>query len=139
MLPKNVLDLIKEYFRPLTRPDWRQGSNCNNAFKNDNLMKYLHCRTISLSLYKIYIKNINTDHILFDYKKLKKNKTFTEDIEQYGEMVFKLYCILFENVPIYNNFYFFLKYDEKILRNINKFKYTNIMIDNEIIDVKIEI
>ena len=55
-------------------------------------------------------------------------------------MVFKLYCILFNNpYPIYSNFYFFLKYDARILRNTTIFKYTNIMNENnEIIDVKIE-
>jgi hypothetical protein len=76
----------------------------------------------------VYIKNINTDHIDFDYKELKKNKSFSEEIEQYGEMVFKLYSILFDDNPTYNNFYFFLKYDTiKKLRNTTIFKYTNIL------------
>ena len=140
-LPVNVISLISEYSKPLSRPDWRQGSSCNSAFKNDNVMKYLHGRTICLSLYKVNIKNINTDHIPFEYTELKKHNTFSEDIQQYGEMVFILYSILFNNpYPIYSNFYFFLKYDAKILRNTTTFKYTNILNENnEIIDVKIEI
>ena len=139
-LPIKALSLIREYSKPLSRTDWKKGSSCNIVFKNDNVMKYLHNRTICLSLYKINTKNINTDHIPFDYTELKKNKSFSEDIEQYGEMVFKLYCILFNNpYPIYSNFYFFLKYDARILRNTTIFKYTNIMNENnEIIDVKIE-
>jgi hypothetical protein len=140
-LPIRVKQLISEYSKPLTRPDWKKGSACNSAFKNDNVMIYLHNRTICLSLYKVYIKNINTDHIDFDYKELKKNKSFSEDIEQYGEMVFKLYSILFDDNPTYNNFYFFLKYDTiKKLRNTTTFKYTNILNEyNEVVDVKIEI
>ena len=29
-LPENVLALIKEYAKPITRGDWRKGSYCND-------------------------------------------------------------------------------------------------------------
>lgn len=37
-LPDDVLDIIREYSKPLTRPDWRQGSYFKRNF---NLYHYL--------------------------------------------------------------------------------------------------
>ena len=99
MFPANVIALISEYSKPLTRPDWRKGSFCNNAYKNSRLMLYLHNTTLCLS-------NL-TDRI--DYTILNKNKSFTEDMNNYGEIIFECYSNLYSTSPKIENFYFYLK------------------------------
>jgi len=35
-LPDDVLMYIKEFTRPISRPDWRKGSACNRIIENQN-------------------------------------------------------------------------------------------------------
>jgi hypothetical protein len=35
-LPDDVLMYIKEFTRPISRPDWRKGSSCNRIISNRN-------------------------------------------------------------------------------------------------------
>lgn len=102
ILPQNAIKLITEYSKPITRPNWRKGSYCNNAYKYSDLMTYLHSTTLCLSAYKTHIHDI-------DYFILINNKSFSEDINQYGEIIFECYSNLFPNSPKINNFYNYLK------------------------------
>ena len=102
ILPVNALQLIKEYSKPLTRPDWKKGSYCNNSFKYSNLMIYLHYTTLCYCSYKKYESEI-------DYFVINKHKSFSEDINKYGETIFDSYSNLFNTSPKIENFYFYLK------------------------------
>ena len=112
-LPTNALHLIKEYSKPRTRPDWRNGSYCNNSFKYSKLMVYLHYTTLCYCSYKKGCSNI-------DYFVINKHKSFTEDINKYGEIIFDGYSTLFDNSPKIENFYNYLK-THKLIK-LNYFK-----------------
>ena len=106
-LPQNALILIKEYSRPLTNPDWKNGSYCNNAYKYSNLMIYLHNTTLCYSNYKKYQTHI-------DYYVINKHKSFTEDMNEYGETIFDCYSNLFYTSPKTENFYHYIKMNKLI-------------------------
>jgi hypothetical protein len=108
ILPQNAIKLIAEYSKPITRSNWRKGSYCNNAYKYSNLMTYLHTTTLCLSAYKTY---------KIDYFILINNKSFSEDINYYGEIIFECYSNLFPNSPKIDNFYTYLKMHNLIKLN----------------------
>ena len=63
LLPKHVIKIINEYAKPITRANWRKGSNCNESFKYSKQLIYLHQTNLSMSAYKPYLHNINYNSI----------------------------------------------------------------------------
>jgi hypothetical protein len=119
-LPENVLALIKEYAKPITRGDWRKGSSCNDAFKYSIFMD---------QLYKMYLKYYlcSNDFIKNKFKSILEVNTLSDSIKIYGEMLYSLSP--YRPYMIYNNFYFILRY-------FSCLKYTitsNVCIIDEII------
>ena len=85
---------------PVTRPNWREGSNCCNVFKYNTLMRGIHQ---SFLIY--YLSWNSTDYE--KYKKIRNHCTFSQDLHIYGEDVFEVtpYSSLLGS----NNFYFLLR------------------------------
>lgn len=110
-LPENALSLIREYSKPLTRPDWRDGSNCCNIFKysdeirrlHQNFLSYYYCASISKEMYD-------------KYNFIARHTSLIQDLVKYGEDIFEL---IPQSAFVYNNFYFVLKKDG-ILKNCGK-------------------
>ena len=103
-LPPNVLSIIKEYSQPMSRPDWRNGSYCNHAFKYNPIM--LETYNLMKKKYQIYREYNNTCEIILNE----------------GERFFKLYPYYM----LYNNFYFYLcSVDNALLIKKSFLKKTN--------------
>ena len=119
-LPENVLALISEYAKPITRGNWRKGSSCNYAFK------YSICMD---QLYKMYLKYYLCSNYFTKNKfiLLEQVNNLSDNIKIYGEMFYSLSP--YRPYIIYNNFYFILRY-------FSYLKYTitsNVCIIDEII------
>ena len=106
-LPLRAQQLISEYSKPFTRPDWRQGSSCNFEFKNDLLLTNIHQRFFADYL-SLSAKEKE------EYKFIHCNRSFTQDLQQFGNKIFE---ILDYELP-YNNFYFLLR-RYGVLKNTN--------------------
>ena len=106
-LPLRAQQLISEYSKPLTHPDWRQGSSCNFEFKNDLLLTNIHQRVFADYL-SLSAKEKE------EYKFIHCNRSFTQDLQQFGNKIFE---ILDYELP-YNNFYFLLR-RYGVLKNTN--------------------
>jgi hypothetical protein len=95
MLPFRAQNLISEYSRPITRPDWRNGSICNEAFKHNPVM-------------------INTFNVL-----KKRIRPYNYDnlcdliLDKGDDFVFQMYPYSIE----YNNFYFYLCSEDNAFLN----------------------
>jgi len=87
-LPSNVIKLISEYAKPLTRPDWRKGSPLSNIFKYSPIMVKTH---------KFLSTRMPTA--------CKKHDNLADLIVNLGsDRVFQMYEYMFD----YTNFYFYL-------------------------------
>jgi len=87
-LPANVIKLISEYSKPLTRPDWRKGSPLANIFKYSPIM----------------VKTYNNLSRVMP-NTCKNHDNLPELIVNIGsDKVFQMYEYMFE----YMNFYFYL-------------------------------
>ena len=87
-LPSNVIKLIHEYSKPVTRPDWRKGSPLSNIFKYSPIMVKTHTFLSSR------IQNA-----------CKKYDNLSDLIVNLGsDKVFQMYEYMFD----YMNFYFYL-------------------------------
>ena len=118
LLPENVLALISEYSKPLTRPNWREGSNCCNIFKYSDELRHLH---------QIFLNYITKDNYE-QYIRVRCHTSFIHDVQMYGEDIFKInpHTSLLE----YTNFYFTLrrhfiikKTHQFLIRQYIDFKY----------------
>jgi hypothetical protein len=86
--PEDILQLIREFSKPLTRPNWRSGSPHAILFKQSNVSNLLkrhlhHC-------YNVFYITI--------YPELYDNTPITDIIQKYGENIFNHY-----------NFYYFVR------------------------------
>ena len=113
-LPYRVQKLINEYAKPITRPNWRKGSKCGHIFKDSKLLKCLH--VIYLENYK---RKLNKE-----YELIVQNSSFSEDLNLYGENIYKLSPN--QSTLGYNNFYFILR-RFKMIQNTNQFKISHII------------
>jgi hypothetical protein len=96
-LPINVQRLISEYAKPLTRPDWRTGSNCCNIFKYSMEIRMIHQRFLN------YL--FSSKEYFNKYELVRRHSSFIQDMQTYGEDIFEIS----PSLPGYNNFYFLLK------------------------------
>jgi hypothetical protein len=119
-LPLNAKQLIYEYSRPITRPDWRKGSACNHAFKNSKPL---------LQMYYMYFKYYLCSNEITQnkYKLIETNNNLPDILKIYGESVYLLSP--YNTYIIYNNFYFILRFFSLI-----KYTITDVYIINEIVD-----
>lgn len=108
-LPINAIHLIREYSKPITRGDWRNGSQTNHIFKYSPIMVETH------RVLKNRIKQCNEYDNLADV------------IVNIGsQRVFQMYPYIMD----YNNFYFYLVSEDNaffikkpVLKITGKFKY----------------
>ena len=86
ILPSRAIDLIREFSKPLTRPNWRKGALHVITLKKSRISHLLKCVIQHANglfyLIRVYPEIYNTDTLIFDI------------IKKYGEHVF-----------YYNNFY----------------------------------
>lgn len=99
-LPLSAKKLIREYSKPVTRPDWRNGSYCNNTFKFCATNKYLH---------NIFLKYYNclNDYTQSKYNQIESVDSIMDTINIYGESIFNTYP--YSTLLIYHNYYFILR------------------------------
>ena len=122
-LPKNAIVLIREYSKPLTRTNWRDGSNCVNLFKYSDELRNLH----QIFLNYIISKKKNYEQ----YIKVIYHISFVQDLQRYAEDIFKLVP---QSSLYYNNFYFILK-KYGILKNSGKLLIIDLVCDNKKIKI----
>jgi hypothetical protein len=113
MLPQRVQALINEYAKPITRPDWRKGSACNDAFKYSDLNIYLH---------QIVIDWMGSSKTL--NRLLENNNSFIEDFKIYKDDIYLVHRYNTERL-VYDNYYFMLV-NLSLLKKINSFYYIHI-------------
>ena len=89
-LPISAQKLISEYAKPLTRPDWRHGSYCNNAFKLCTANKYLH------DIFLKYYNGLNS-WLQHRYNSIELNESIIDTINIYGENIFKILLLNLKN------------------------------------------
>jgi hypothetical protein len=87
-LPSNVIKLISEYAKPVTRPDWRKGSPLSNIFKYSPIMVKTH-KFLSTRMPNACKKHDNLADLIVNLG---------------SERVFQMYEYMFD----YTNFYFYL-------------------------------
>ena len=80
-LPLRAQQLIIEYSKPLTRPNWRKGSQFNNAFKFSNYTTIIHNKYLN------YYQH-SAESIKYKYKLIMDTSSITEDIHKYGDNLF---------------------------------------------------
>ena len=114
ILPRNVIALIKEYCKPLSRPDWRKGTEHAKIFAQSIIfqdIKFVYINKLSISpmfRYKTTFDKEGFDILYWD--------TFNKMIHKYGETLFNIYST-FE--PNQMNFYRYCRLTAhlKILKN----------------------
>ena len=124
-LPSNVLKLISEYSKPVTRPDWRKGSPLSNIFKYSPIMVKTHT----------FLKKVMPDAC-------KKHDNLADLIVNVGsDRVFQMYEYMFD----YTNFYFYLICEDNsflikkpVLKKTGNFKIKRRYQNNRIQDVTFE-
>jgi hypothetical protein len=84
MLPTHVLNLIREYSKPLTRVNWRDGVPHALLFKQSPVMKYI-IRQIQKEIQYIKIKNsyallFNYGETIFNPKEIRRCEKEIKDI-----------------------------------------------------------
>ena len=83
-LPCRALDLIREYSRPMTRPDWRKSKPIISTYR-----LYTICRKrkkISIKIFR-FLKNIEDTDWYYTCKYIQSyglNKYYKEFFRQYG-------------------------------------------------------
>jgi len=119
-LPKNVLQLIREYSKPLTRVNWRDGVQHALFIHECIIMKYITRQ----------IKNEITKFRTSALFQLKFGPTIfnvdQEYIQHYGEEL--LYYITYFDKPAYINFY---TYAKKFLKPTSKFYYKSYFVNSK--------
>ena len=63
-LPQNVIALISEYSKPITKPDWKYGTPLVHIFRSLDVMIVLRERFISGEGYWIYEKLYGKEYIV---------------------------------------------------------------------------
>ena len=54
--PDDILDIIKKYYQPISRPDWRQGSYFKRNMKNKSFQDYIkNVMTVAVRYRGIYV------------------------------------------------------------------------------------
>jgi len=114
LLPQNALSLIKEYCKPLSRSDWRKGTEHAKIFAQSIIfqdIKFVYVNKLSISpmfRYKTIFDKEGFDILFWD--------TFNKMIHKYGESLFNIYST-FE--PNQMNFYRYCRLTArlKILKN----------------------
>ena len=115
-LPANVLALISEYSKPITRPNWRDGSNCSYAFKYSHTMMDLH------QTYLSYV--LESEYFYKKYELVRRHIAFPQDLQKYGEDIFEISPYRTELGT--NNFYFIMK-KRKLLKYTGLFQINNLI------------
>ena len=110
MLPKRALALIREYSKPLTRPNWRDGVSHALLIKQSSAMKYM-IRQIQKEIQYINIKNsyallFNYGETIFNPKEMRRCEREIKDF-----YLNKMSCI---------NFY---RYAKKFLKNTSNLQF----------------
>jgi hypothetical protein len=126
MLPKRALALIREYSKPLTRTDWRNGSLTASLILKSTIMIYIN-KTIK---HQLTIESDNPYSCEQFKRKFNHIFEYTGNyIQKYGEALL-IYTHPYLDNPPYANFYFYAKYylkDTKHLvlycRNYYEYKY----------------
>ena len=102
--PSDVLRIIYDYSKPLTRPNWREGALHVIAFKQSIISATLKCYVRHSNglfyLINVYPELYDTDTLIFNI------------IHKYGEHIF-----------YYHNFYYYIK--KYMLKKTNYFNYNN--------------
>ena len=88
MFPANIIALISEYSKPLTRPDWRKGSPHSKLLKYSQPFTTLTNMLINIKDYYKYDYNKLFD-ALFIHTLLKSS--FDILLQKYGDKVFDLF------------------------------------------------
>lgn len=112
VLPQRALQLINEYSKPLTRPDWRYGTFHAILFKNSYYLTHLE---FALKYVLIYAEDSSKiiDNFGYNiYSFWNKDFTFNKYIQEYGENIF----LIFDKNETEFNFY---KAILSILKNTN--------------------
>ncbi len=125
-LPISAQKLISEYAKPLTRPDWRDGSYCNNAFKLCASNKYLH------NMFLKYYNGLNSC-VQHRYNSIELNESIMDTINIYGENIFKIYP--YTSLVVYYNYYFMLRHF-KLLNNADTFLIRQLYYDSYEVEVE---
>jgi len=115
-LPPNVIALISEYSKPLTRPNWREGSNCCYSFKYDIVLTNLHQNFLSEVLGSAYFCE--------KYEFVRRHSSFSQDLQKYGEDIYEVSPYRTELGT--NNFYFIMK-KWKVLKYTGMFQINNLI------------
>ena len=125
-LPIHAQKLISEYAKPVTRPDWRNGSYCNNTFKFCAANKYLH--NIFLKYY-----NCSNGFTQQKYESIEFLESIMDSINTYGESIFTIYP--YTTLVVYHNYYFMLR-QFKILKNADTFLIRQLYYDSYEVEVE---
>ena len=103
-LPENVLQLIREYSKPLTHPYWRFGTPHALLIKNSPTMKHI-IRQIKNDLKQVRIYSIHLLKCKFGESIFDTDQKF---IEQYGEEILHFTYPNYDK-PFCINFYMYAK------------------------------
>lgn len=104
-LPQRALALIHDYSKPLTRPDWRNGSNCVGSFKYNPIM---------IETFDVLQRRVTSYN---NYLTLSDLILHVGDEEVFGMYPYYIH---------YNNFYFYLcNKDNAFLNNESILKKTH--------------
>ena len=88
ILPSIAIKLISEYSKPLSRPDWKKGTDHANALKNSE--HFINIRDMFINIKDYYNYNYNTQFdTLFMYRLLKL--PFNILLQNYGDEIFNLF------------------------------------------------
>lgn len=119
ILPDDVLSLIREFSKPLTRPDWKRGTRHAQIFKYSEPMKSLKISfVLSYEYRRCWSYNILGKDFYDD------DITMIDVIQTYGEEIFPIQCGL--NFYIYARHYLKktnLLQIKKIINNSQKYSY----------------
>ena len=119
MLPHRAIALIREYSKPITRPDWRQGTPLANLILKSPIMIYIN-KSIMCHLDK-EMNSDNVYHVGRLESRFYKIFTYTGNyIQLYGEDLL-LYTHPYLYYPPDANFYLYAK---EYLKNIRKLQIT---------------
>jgi len=127
-LPLRAQKLISEYSKPVTRPNWRDGSYCNNTFKFCAANKYLH------NIFLKYYNGLNSS-LQKRYKSIEFVESIMDTVNIHGECIFNIYP--YTTLVVYYNYYFILR-QFKILKNAEMFLIRQLYNGSFNYDVEIE-
>ena len=95
-LPKNALKLIREYSKPVTRPDWKTKPRLTFSLFYYNLIVIKHLIVIDTVIYRHINNNQLTSNILSKYiNNLPKNRLIEYISQLFDIDIFKVNIIIF--------------------------------------------